>query len=496
MGKKECHHILAAKMSIGVEKQVQSQLQLTKLIKSKRGYRSGRKTEPKSLQIVEAAADSTAIKSGEHGTTVLLPTIEKNIVKRRFIDPVPETHLTVNNNHNTTDMYNSRDDDTDVSFKEVKTTTPRRQMTSENEPEKRMKKIKIENITDDEVTVNNNKSRDEYTEMSFKDVKTSTPRRQMTSENITKKKRLILVEGNVSDVSLEDEILIATNSDSFDLKFNNNRCFVTFGLHIYPQILKPLSYKKLPKPSETLSRFLFEAVMEFYIRCLIYERFEKKLRKDVFCTDTNILTLQNFRTRFDPKECPGIVRYAVRQRLLSKKIIFIPIIEHSHCTLLIAHMQTKSIFYLNSFRGPEIAMTHAKRLLSLLSVLSEQYYMQEFRTNEWKLYVPTEVCVQRNGYDCGTYVCTFADFILSKTTTELDPIKMSDLDLLQYRTKIYNKLRYYMKHRVPEESYHVKERLILTIDYDPVENANSISVEPEDFPQALSYLKSKVAEIQ
>ncbi|KAL1448691.1 hypothetical protein WDU94_009841 [Cyamophila willieti] len=236
MGKKGCHHILAAKMSIGVDKQVQSQLQLTKLIKNKRGYRSGRKTEPKSLKIVEAAADSTIIKSGEDGTSILLPTIEKKIVKSRFIDPVPETILTVS--------HNSRDH--------------------------------------------------ELIEMSFEGVKTSTPRsskckRQITSDlNTSGKKRKLLEEKpEIVIVSMDEvenlEDLMSTANESFDQRRDQ---IVTLGIDIYPSHLKPLKLNTEPKEGEIVTRrFLMDSVIELYIRCLIHERLSTEFRKEIYCTE-------------------------------------------------------------------------------------------------------------------------------------------------------------------------------------------------------------------
>lgn len=58
---RHCHHIRAAKLSIGDIAQKQKNVKPSTIVRRKRGFRSGRKKGPANITIVEAADDSIAI---------------------------------------------------------------------------------------------------------------------------------------------------------------------------------------------------------------------------------------------------------------------------------------------------------------------------------------------------------------------------------------------------------------------------------------------------
>lgn len=58
-------------------------------MKKAKGFKSGKKKEPKKIKVIEAAADSNAARNSEdklHQTTLLIPTVQKHKIKNRFFD--------------------------------------------------------------------------------------------------------------------------------------------------------------------------------------------------------------------------------------------------------------------------------------------------------------------------------------------------------------------------------------------------------------------------
>lgn len=114
MAKTGCHHITAAKLSIGLEEQKKRQVKLTKLVNKKRSFRSGKKSSGK-IVVVESAENAAIIKPPEN-TTVLISTIaKKKLIKSRFYTPfsdnstsIPKEYLNCDNgiDYTTTNDYN------------------------------------------------------------------------------------------------------------------------------------------------------------------------------------------------------------------------------------------------------------------------------------------------------------------------------------------------------------------------------------------------------
>jgi sentrin-specific protease 1 len=55
--------------------------------------------------------------------------------------------------------------------------------------------------------------------------------------------------------------------------------------------------------------------------------------------------------------------------------------------------------------------------------------------DEWKNYAPNDIPRQENGYDCGMFVCKFADFRSSDV-----PVRFSQTDLPYFRKRMLHEI--------------------------------------------------------
>ncbi|GFH55956.1 hypothetical protein CTEN210_12433 [Chaetoceros tenuissimus] len=104
-------------------------------------------------------------------------------------------------------------------------------------------------------------------------------------------------------------------------------------------------------------------------------------------------------------------RGAPQQDIFSLDKLFLPVnVNESHWTLIVVFMQQKVIKYYDSLSGDGRLYCEAT-----LRYLKDEYMTTKGRTldaEEWEIVGFTnDVPIQPNGYDCGVFVCFFADLI-------------------------------------------------------------------------------------
>ena len=116
-------------------------------------------------------------------------------------------------------------------------------------------------------------------------------------------------------------------------------------------------------------------------------------------------------------------KHAPGKNIFEQERIFFPIsINNSHWALVVAFMDEKRIQYYDSLKW-----NGTKYLKGILQYLQDDYKRQfrsDMDTSEWRLVLCTEDTPQQgaynknNAWDCGVFVCLFADFI----AMDCDPI--------------------------------------------------------------------------
>jgi sentrin-specific protease 1 len=109
--------------------------------------------------------------------------------------------------------------------------------------------------------------------------------------------------------------------------------------------------------------------------------------------------------------------------------LFVPInTDNAHWTAATIHFPTRTITYLDSLGDP--GHIHLRRLLRYLKDEHQHLYQRELP--EWTL-VPTPPTTPRqvNGFDCGVYVCYFANRVFQRF-----PMSASPADITNFREHI------------------------------------------------------------
>ena len=114
--------------------------------------------------------------------------------------------------------------------------------------------------------------------------------------------------------------------------------------------------------------------------------------------------------------------------------VFFPInIGGSHWTLVIAYIQEKKIQYRDALGAPGKKYTSAVRQYLIDEMRDKKgVVMTQAQQDEWVIEpTPDDTPQQENGYDCGMFVCMFADFILQNL-----PMKFTQADMPGLRIKL------------------------------------------------------------
>lgn len=127
-----------------------------------------------------------------------------------------------------------------------------------------------------------------------------------------------------------------------------------------------------------------------------------------------------------------VCRWTKNVDIFSKKKIFIPIHleEENHWCLACIDFEEKSIKYYDSLGGRNF-----KCLKLILQYLVFEHFhkkKKEFLPNGWSLKNMTTQCPQQsNLWDCGVFVCTFAEYLARD-----EHFNFSQKDMSKFRKKI------------------------------------------------------------
>jgi len=169
---------------------------------------------------------------------------------------------------------------------------------------------------------------------------------------------------------------------------------------------------------QTLSpkQWLNDTIIDYYFNLLLLEY------SDYFCFSTyfyNSLSRNNLNT---------VTKWYKKFNIFSYKKIFIPILENHHWILVVLDTEVCRLVLYDSLSR---SYNHILEKLQLFFLnMYKIYYLTEpsftFFTTHASL-----LPLQKNSYDCGVYICKFAEFICKKRD-----FTFCDNDMLRYRRKI------------------------------------------------------------
>lgn len=101
----------------------------------------------------------------------------------------------------------------------------------------------------------------------------------------------------------------------------------------------------------------------------------------------------------------------------------------SHWTLVVMDLVDKKVYYYDSLRGNDSKLTG-----QLVSWIVKEYENKRkviMEENVWTIEVPNDIPRQMNGYDCGVFMCKYADYIATGC-----PLSFGQSDIEYFRLRI------------------------------------------------------------
>ena len=118
----------------------------------------------------------------------------------------------------------------------------------------------------------------------------------------------------------------------------------------------------------------------------------------------------------------GVKRWTKHVDLFSKDLILFPIHQAAHWTLMSIDLRKREMIYYDSMhRSGSQFFPH---LSSYLSQESLQKRSKEMDWSGWKIMERTDIPEQRNGSDCGVFMCRFAECITRGGEINFDQLQM------------------------------------------------------------------------
>jgi sentrin-specific protease 1 len=153
--------------------------------------------------------------------------------------------------------------------------------------------------------------------------------------------------------------------------------------------------------------WLNDEVINFLMN-LINERSKRPNQLKCHCFNTFFYAKL---TQKNTYQFQNVSRWTKKIDLFSLDKVIIPIHLGSHWTLAVINVRDKRFEYYDSLDGH-----HEYILKDLKRYLKDEYKdkkKSEIDLSDWEFYIPNrkEIPQQLNGFDCGMFCCTFANFV-------------------------------------------------------------------------------------
>jgi len=131
---------------------------------------------------------------------------------------------------------------------------------------------------------------------------------------------------------------------------------------------------------------------------------------NVYCFDSYFFVSLCLRGYDGVKRIVGKLKFD----LFSKKKLLFPICLKSHWTLVCVNLESKEVQYYDSLHGRNIASQET--IFKFLNNAHLQINGSPLRTEGWKILTVQNIPHQKNGYDCGVFLCTYAEYLARGVT--------------------------------------------------------------------------------
>eukprot|EP00475_Leptophrys_vorax_P022447 TRINITY_DN30603_c0_g1_i1.p1 TRINITY_DN30603_c0_g1~~TRINITY_DN30603_c0_g1_i1.p1 ORF type:complete len:452 (+),score=104.59 TRINITY_DN30603_c0_g1_i1:12-1367(+) len=182
--------------------------------------------------------------------------------------------------------------------------------------------------------------------------------------------------------------------------------------------------------------WLNDEVINFFFD-LLSERSQRRIEQDP-CHPKCVFLNSFFYTKLSENgyNFSGVKRWTKRRKIdiFGCDLVFFPVNQSNvHWTLGVINVAQKTVEFFDSMGG---------RGGSYFSIMS-RYLVDEFRDKknaelnieEWSQHCPHDIPHQANGYDCGMFVCKFADF-----RSDNLPLSFSQKHLKYFRRRLFSEL--------------------------------------------------------
>ncbi|XP_043269144.1 sentrin-specific protease 1-like [Venturia canescens] len=130
----------------------------------------------------------------------------------------------------------------------------------------------------------------------------------------------------------------------------------------------------------------------------------------------------------------AVRRWTKKVNIFKYDKVFFPIHLGNHWRMIIADFGTQIITYYDSLMGENLR--HLETVRDYITFEVVQKNEDRFKENEWKFRVDKSAPKQKNGYDCGVFVCLYANYISVNK-----PFDYDQDDIPKLRLKISQELK-------------------------------------------------------
>jgi sentrin-specific protease 1 len=152
--------------------------------------------------------------------------------------------------------------------------------------------------------------------------------------------------------------------------------------------------------------WLNDEVVNFYIQMLL-ERNQLRQHRKVYIFNTHFYPLVQPKGKYDYNR---VRRWTLKQKIdvFSLDKVLVPIHLGNHWCLAVINFIDKRFEYYDSLGA---ANPHCLKILrQWLQDESVNKRGKQFDLTAWVDYTPKDIPLQRNGFDCGVFMCKFADY--------------------------------------------------------------------------------------
>jgi len=152
--------------------------------------------------------------------------------------------------------------------------------------------------------------------------------------------------------------------------------------------------------------WLNDEVVNFYVQMLM-ERNNAKGYPKTFIFNTHFYSMILSKGKYDYSK---VRRWTTKQKLdvFSLAKVLVPVHLGTHWCLAIVNFKQKRFEYYDSLGADNSVCI--KTLRQWVEDESQDKRKKAFDFTGWTNYTPKDIPMQQNGYDCGVFMCKFADF--------------------------------------------------------------------------------------